>query len=430
MGVRRAAFAAAPLSLFVVFAALPSRDVRTERVSPITTKPRIIYHHPVTPPPLPVHSLYLSIEPGDTLETLFTAGGLRRDEAVGLATEFGAWADLKRLRPGDLVRFTRSADEVVQDVQLRLTGWGDVHASRDAGGTFAVQADRHPQRWIERVVTATVRSSLYEAVEAAGETPQLVPQLADIFQWDVDFFRLKEGDSFSFVVDRRYVGEDHLGYGPIRAAKFVFQGETYEAFRFEWPDGTAGYYTRVGTPVRKQFLKAPLRFTRITSGFTHRRYHPILRRFRPHYGIDYGAPVGTPVLATADGTVSFAGYDRGEGNCIRIRHNSRMETAYLHLSRFSKGVRKGAKVNQGQVIGYVGMTGLTTGPHLDYRVSENGKPLNPLQLKSITPDPLHGAALRRFKDSVAEALPKLHTPAPQVASTEKLAARHSSSSMK
>lgn len=408
-GARRAAFAVAPLGLVVLLASLPAKQAETKPVvESISSKPRILYNAAsATAPPLPTHALYLTIEPGDTLKSLFQAGGLAASEAHQLALAFGKWADLRRLRPGDLVRLLRSTQGEVREVQLKISGWGNINAVRDASGRFDVQAHQPPERRVEVIVSGPVDRSLWVAIERAGETPQLVPELADIFQWDVDFFQIQRGDWFSAVVERRYVGDDHVGYGPIQAAKFHHQGETHEAFRYQASDGTAGYYTRTGTPVRKQFLKAPLKFTRITSGFSHRRYHPLLRRFRPHYGIDYGAPIGTPVLATADGVVAFAGYDSGEGKHIRIKHNARMETAYLHLSRFAKDLKRGTRVQQGDVIGYVGMTGLTTGPHLDYRVTERGKPLNPLQLRSITPDPLRGESLRRFKLAVRNHLPKL-----------------------
>src|SRR6185369_3070079 len=213
-----------------------------------------------------------------------------------------------------------------------------------------------------------------------------------------------------------YAGTDAIGYGPITAARFLHEGDTYQAFRCDSGDH-AGYYAANGTPLRKQFLRAPLAFTRITSSFSNRRFHPILHMFRPHHGVDYGAPVGTPVMTTADGTVVEATYNRGEGNFVRIRHSSRIETSYLHLSRFAKGIRPGKKVVQGEVIGYVGATGLATGPHLDYRVSDNGTWLNPLQLKSITPDPLRGASLQEFRGNVARLMPRLATPPNQLAQT-------------
>jgi murein DD-endopeptidase MepM/ murein hydrolase activator NlpD len=270
-------------------------------------------------------------------------------------------------------------------------------------------------REVETTISATIHSSLYEALREQGEGPQLVQQLVDVFQWDIDFFELRDGDAFSLVVTKQYSGNDLIGYGPIRAARFTHKGTTYEAFRNDRTDGdvnggSSGYYAASGTPLRKQFLKAPLKFSRITSGFTKRRFHPVLKYFRPHYGIDYGAPVGTPVMSTADGVVIEARYSPSEGNFIRVRHSSRIDTCYLHLSRFTKGLKRGTKVKQGDVIGYVGMTGLATGPHLDYRVSDGGTWLNPLKLKSITPDPLRGDSLRHFRSSVARLQPHLAAP--------------------
>lgn len=355
---------------------------------------------------LPEHSLILTVEKNDTLDAVLTAGGLSRAESALLTREFGKSIDLRRLRPGHLVRFHYDQQGVVDGVRMKLTGWGEVEAVR-SGAAFDVTARPAEIRTVETTISATVDRSLYEAIRQTGEGPQVVQQLVDVFQWDVDFFELRKGDSFTFVVTKQYAGDDVVGYGPITAARFTHRGTTYEAFRHDDPDGTAGYYARSGAPLRKQFLKAPLKFSRVTSGFSKRRFHPVLNVFRPHHGIDYGAPMGTPVMTTADGVVVEARYKSGEGNFVRIRHSSTYETYYLHLSKFAKNVKKGTRVMQGDVIGYVGMTGLATGPHLDYRVTERGKWLNPLQLKSITPDPLRGAQLARFKGNVARLLPRL-----------------------
>lgn len=363
---------------------------------------------------LPEHALILTVEKNDTLDKLLTAGGLTRGDSALLTAELAKSIDVRRLRPGQLIRFHYDPAGTVDAVQMKITGWGEVSAVR--GGTgFAVTTQQVALREVETTVSASIDRSLYEALRQQGEGPQLVQQLVDVFQWDVDFFELRKGDSFSLVVKKQYAGADLIGYGPIAAARFTNRGNTYEAFRHEQPDGRAGYYAAAGSPLRKQFLKAPLKFTRVTSGFTKKRFHPVLKYFRPHYGIDYGAPIGTPVMTTADGVVVEARYKPGEGNFIRVRHSSRYDTCYLHLSRFAKGLKKGTRVTQGDVIGYVGMTGLATGPHLDYRVSENGTWLNPLQLKSITPDPLRGASLTHFRANVARLLPHLAHPAQDVA---------------
>jgi len=292
---------------------------------------------------------------------------------------------------------------------------GAVDAERNADNTFTVTPRPSRQQSIITSISADIESSLHEALRGAGEQPQLVQQIVDVFQWDIDFFSLQKGDSFSVVVEKKFAAADPVGYGPVLAARFTHDGTTYEAFRHELPDGRAGYYARNATPLRKQFLKAPLKFTRITSRFSNRRFHPILHYFRPHHGVDYGAPVGTPVMTTADGVVVQTGRDRGEGNFVKIRHTSRIETTYMHLSRFAKGIKRGKRVTQGDVIAYVGATGLVTGPHLDYRVSDGGKWLDPLKLKSITPDALSGDSLRRYRNSVASLLPRLSSAPQQIA---------------
>ncbi|HYC59922.1 MAG TPA: peptidoglycan DD-metalloendopeptidase family protein [Thermoanaerobaculia bacterium] len=365
---------------------------------------------------LPEHSLILTIEKNDTLDKVLVGGGLSRRESAQLSQQLAGSIDVRRLRPGHMVRFHYDQTGSVDAVQMKITGWGEVGAMRN-GTTFDVKTQQAEIREVETTISASVNRSLYEALREAGEGPQIVQQLIDVFQWDIDFFELRKGDSFSFVVTKQYAGTDLVGYGPVTAARFTHRGITYEAFRHEMPDGRAGYYAAAGTPLRKQFIKSPLKFSRVTSGFTKKRFHPVLKYFRPHYGVDYGAPVGTPVMTTADGVVVEARYKSGEGNFIRVRHSSRIDTCYLHLSRFAKGLKKGTRVTQGDVIGYVGMTGLATGPHLDYRVSENGKWLDPLKLKSITPDPLRGESLRRFRSSVARLQP--HLAAPELAMEKK-----------
>jgi murein DD-endopeptidase MepM/ murein hydrolase activator NlpD len=366
------------------------------------------------PAALPEHSILLTLEEGDTLDSVLVEGGIDRGQVAQLTRQLAGVIDLNRLRPGHLIRFHHCANGEVDSVEMKVNGWGEVEALRTANG-FQVQHREAVQQEIDSVVASSIDTSLYDALRAAGEGPQLVQQIVDVFQWDIDFFALQKGDSFSLVVKKRFAGADPLGYGPIEAARFIHNGQTFEAFRQETPDGRAGYYARNASPLRKQFLRAPLQFTRITSHFSKSRWHPILHCFKPHHGVDYGAPVGTPVMTTADGVVVEARRKGGEGNYVRIRHSSRIDTYYLHLSRFAPDVRRGQKVMQGQVIGYVGSTGLATGPHLDYRVKDGSTWLDPLKLKSITPDPLHGELLRQFRARVLRLAPKLATQDQQLA---------------
>jgi murein DD-endopeptidase MepM/ murein hydrolase activator NlpD len=240
------------------------------------------------------------------------------------------------------------------------------------------------------VHVATVRgeitSSLFGAVSAAGEDDQLAFDLADIFMWDVDFnTELQKGDSFSVAVEKLSLDGKRSRYGRILSAELVRGTRVIQAVRFEGKNGP-GYYMPDGRPMRKAFLRSPLRFTRISSGFTYARLHPILKLMRPHLGVDYAAPTGTPVRASADGLVVAAGREGGYGNVVRMRHPNSYETLYGHLSRIN--VRVGQRLTQGTVVGLVGMTGLATGPHLDYRMIKSGVFVNPLKVQSPPAEPI------------------------------------------
>lgn len=250
-------------------------------------------------------------------------------------------------------------------------------------------------------VSGTINSSLFLAVSDAGEKATFAMSLADMFGWEIDFIHdIRTGDSFRALVEKRYREGEFSGYGRILAAEFVNQGETYEGFLHAEGE-QSGYYNSEGRNLRKAFLKAPLSFTRISSGFNLRRLHPIKKVVRPHPAIDYAAPKGTPVKAIGDGTVIKVAYDRAAGNHIKIRHANGYESAYLHLSGYARGLKRGKKVRQGQLIGYVGSTGLSTGPHLDFRMKRYGKYVNPRRIKNPRADSLSEEALQSFGQEVA-----------------------------
>ena len=403
----RSLIAIVPLSVPLLLAAATA--TLTSPPAPESV-PRIIYDETRTSDlPLTFHRVLLPIESGDTLETLLNSAGLSAVEARGLAAEFATHVDPRRVKAGELLQLEFDPEDTLVRVALKKGDEGRVEASRE-GEQFVVDYVPAIITTEQVALTGSIETPLYESLRDAGESPALVAELVDVFQWDIDFFTLRKGDWFSLVVDRRYSDGELTGYGAIKVARFHHNGVTYEAYRFDPESGNGGYYAADGTPMKKQFLRSPLRFSRITSGYTNRRFHPVLKKYRPHYGVDYGAPVGTPVLATADGTVVSASYGKANGNMVRLRHVRKMETYYLHLSRFAKGVRPGVRVRQGQVIGYVGATGLASGPHLDYRVKVNGKYINPLSLRSVAPDPLAGEALARFKVTRDQLLPLLPEP--------------------
>ena len=245
-------------------------------------------------------------------------------------------------------------------------------------------------------VRGEVLTSLFQAVEDVRESPQLVLRLVEIFSSDFDFTAdTRPGDRFRLLVEKRYAGDRFVEYGRILVAQYLGL-RTLTGVGFDRGRGRFGHYDPAGRSLRKSFLKSPLEFTRITSGFTYARPHPILGGVRPHLAIDYAAPTGTPVRAVADAIVASAGWDAGNGLSVLLHHRSGYQTMYNHLSRLAAGVRPRARVAQRQVIGYVGMTGLATGPHLDYRVAKNGIWVNPLSEKFIPGDPIAAAERAEF----------------------------------
>jgi murein DD-endopeptidase MepM/ murein hydrolase activator NlpD len=264
-----------------------------------------------------------------------------------------------------------------------------------------------------------ITSSLFGAVEETGEEPQLALDLAQIFEWDVDFnTELQRGDSFRVVVEKMYLDGTFARYGPILSAELQRGPRAIRAVRFEGT-GRAEYYTPEGVPLRKTFLRSPLKFSRISSRFSRARFHPILKRFRPHLGVDYAAPSGTPVRAAADGVVAQAGWHGGYGKTVKLRHGRGIQTLYGHLSRIH--VKAGQRVEQGELIGNVGTTGLSTAPHLDYRTLRDGVFVNPLTIQPPPPEPLSAALRPAFEEARSRALARLDEVSPPEARPARLA---------
>lgn len=240
----------------------------------------------------------------------------------------------------------------------------------------------------EKVADITIHSSLWNDMLDAGASPLIIVELADIYAWTVDFFGLQEGDRFRVLYNQDVCEGEVFRIVDVPYAVFSRNGKDFPALFFDQQDGGNKYWNEKGESMRKAFLKAPLKFTRISSGFTYHRLHPVHGVVRPHTAIDYAAPTGTPVMSIGDGTVISRGWAGGGGNTVKIRHNSVYTTSYMHLSKYASGLKVGDRVHQGQVIGYVGMTGTATGPHLDYRVYKNGTPINPLKMESPSGDPI------------------------------------------
>ena len=239
-----------------------------------------------------------------------------------------------------------------------------------------------------RYVEGSISSSLWNVIADQGADPLLAIRISDVYAWQIDFFDVKEGDSFQVIYNEAYIDDTTaLGIASIEGAIFTHQGKTYQAFPFT-QDSVHQFFDAEGNSLRKAFLKAPLDYYRITSRFTNARFHPILKRYRAHHGVDYAAPTGTPVKTIGDGTVIFKGWTNGGGNTVKIKHNSVYTTSYMHLSRYAKGLQVGKHVSQGDEIAYVGSTGLSTGPHLDFRVYKNGEAINPLDMEAPPSEPI------------------------------------------
>ena len=275
-----------------------------------------------------------------------------------------------------------------------------------AGDSINIVPGQHEIRIERRKQTAVIESSLWGAIQKANLSYALAAELEDIYQWSVDFAGVQKGDSFTVVYDEKFVDTVQVGIGRVWGARFTHNGRDYYAIPFK-QNGKISYWEYDGGSLRKQLLKAPLKFTRISSRFSNARLHPVHKVYRPHHGVDYAAPKGTPVHAVADGTVVFRGWGGGGGNTIKIKHPGNLMTGYLHLSGFAKGIKQGSHVSQGQLIGYVGSTGTSTGPHLDYRIWKNGTPINPLTVPQEPAEPIakeNRAAFEYVRDMVVAEL--------------------------
>lgn len=264
------------------------------------------------------------------------------------------------------------------------------------GDSVSVSKGQNPVEVVRQRREAIINSSLWGAIMEQNMPYALAAEVEDIYQWTVDFFGIQRGDSFAVIYDEKFVNGQSVGVGRVWGALFKHGSKEYYAIPYAQEQGKLRYWEANGESLRKQLLKAPLKYTRISSKFSNARLHPVHRVYRPHHGVDYAAPSGTPVHSVADGVVVFAGWGGGGGNTIKIKHAGNLQTGYLHLKSFAKGIKVGSKVSQGQLIGYVGSTGTSTGPHLDYRIWKNGKPIDPLKVPQEPAEPIANEHKERF----------------------------------
>ena len=346
-----------------------------------------------------------TVSKGESIYYLLLDHGLDPTSIHELVTEFGKIFNVKRSFPGDVCTVVCDTLNAIRWFEYRR-GEREIYlVERKEDGFTVCRKDIDCVR-LARAVEGEIRSSLYEAMVDRGLGAELIFAYADIFAWDVDFYvDTRVGDRFRLLFEECSRDGKVIEYGRILAAEYGGEETTHVAVFFQDSTGHGDYYDLDGRSLRKTFLKSPFKYgyKRISSGFSWSRLHPIRKVRRPHLGIDYAAPTGTPVIATADGTVEFVGWEGGFGKYVKVKHGGGLYTTYGHLSRYGRGIRRAARVKQGQVIGYVGATGLATGPHLDYRFIKNGRYVNPLRVNVPAASPVKQESMEAFRQ-VAEGL--------------------------
>jgi murein DD-endopeptidase MepM/ murein hydrolase activator NlpD len=360
-----------------------------------------------------------SVRRGQTLASLFAAEQLPASLLHRLLETTRHRDALTRIRPGQQFGFLRRPDGSLAAFRFDH-GDTDRVVLRIDGSEIVETVDRRAIQRRVAVARARIDQSLFGAGDAAGLSDATIMQLANVFAYDIDFAQdLRRGDTFSVIYEQVYQEGERVRDGAILAAEFVNGGRRHVALRFEFEDGRFDYFDPDGRSLRKAFLRTPVEFSRISSRFSTARMHPVLGRMRAHRGVDYAAPTGTPIRAAGDGKVQFRGWQGGYGNVVIIEHGGRYTTLYGHMSRFANGLRVGSRVGQGDVIGYVGMTGLATGPHLHYEFRVGGAHRDPLTVELPKAEPLAGDALRRYRGVSAQLIAQLEL----VASRDAVAAR-------
>ena len=333
----------------------------------------------------------------DTVIGVLMAHKVRRSEIQKVLDSVRNKRIFSRIRAGRRYEVRKSnKDGEFREFVFQLNNNSRLRIWRTPSGTMTAKKEAIPYSIDVVRIQSRIDSSLYKAIADSGGSPVLVYKLSEIFAYVIDFHKdLKSGDEVEVLVERKHLRDEFTGYGKILAAEFIVGDRRHTAVYFKHAGGK--YYNFEGESLRRAFLRSPLRYTRISSRFSKRRFHPLLKRYRPHFGVDYAAPRGTPVHAVADGVVAWAGRKHQAGKTIELRHGGGYRTAYLHLYRYARGIRAGRRVVQGDVIGYVGSTGLSTGPHLDYRITRRGRYLDPLKAELPKGMPLPSSLRPAFK---------------------------------
>lgn len=399
--IRVLLFLAAPILLLTLLISYCSRSC-SHRDEPGFTPEMIDTITPVEPTyfyGICVDSMYIEegqIEKGQFLSTLFASKGISPRVTDHIARNHKDVFDVGKIRAGNRYYFLMTNDTLetplfwIYEIDRRNYA---LFSLTDSLTAWNFQKDMEVR--LART-SGVIRTSLWKAVIENGGDANLAVHLSDVYAWTIDFFGIQEGDAFDVVYDRQYIDGQPVGMGEVIYCDFVHCGDTLRAIAYEQNE-QLGFYNEKGENLRKAFLKAPLNYRRISSTFSNSRYHPVLKIYRPHHGVDYAAPAGTPVSSIGDGVVVKKAYQaNGAGYYLKIKHNSTYTTSYMHLQSYAKGIAEGVRVKQGQVIGYVGSTGASTGPHLDFRVFKDGTPIDPLKMESPPADPIKKEDMEKF----------------------------------
>jgi murein DD-endopeptidase MepM/ murein hydrolase activator NlpD len=359
------------------------------------------------------------VRKGDSMALIFSRAGESAKTLHSIINSGPAAKQLAHIQIGQTVAFGYSADRELQQLKFSPKKTEQLIVSFQDGSWHPEVISENVETRIEHA-TATITDSLFLSGSKAGLSDNTIMKLAGIFGWDIDFaLDIRKGDQFTVLYEGRYLDGERLSDGEIIAAEFINQGKSYQAIRYTDAEDDTQYYSPEGRSMRKAFLRTPVKFSRISSKFTKKRWHPVLKKWRSHRGVDYAAPRGTPVKATSNGKIAFKGRKGGYGNAIFVQHGKKYTTVYGHLNGYAKGMRKGKKVKQGQIIGYVGSTGLATGPHLHYELRVNGVHRNPLTIKLPKAESLARQYMDDFRQQAQPLLTQLALiNASQVASTD------------
>ena len=347
------------------------------------------------------------VKNGQFFSTLLTSLGMSAQDGYNLTVACSDVFDVKNFRVGNSYKAYYAEGDTLMYIVYEDSRTSDIVFSCQP--PYEARRCEKPVTVETRYADVTINNSLWVDMRNAGVSSHLILSLSDIYAWTVDFFGLQKGDRFRVLYEEKTCDGEVVAVDTVRYAVFTRGKEDLPSIMFDQKDGGNIYWNEKGESMRKAFLKAPLKFSRISSGFSYARKHPVTRRVQPHTGIDYAAPKGTPVMTIGDGVITSMKYEGAGGNTIRIRHNSVYSTAYLHLSGYAKGLKAGQRVRQGQVIGYVGSTGRSTGPHLDFRVWKNGSPINPLKMDSPPAEPLKDEYMPAFKATYADCQARIDT---------------------